>query len=263
MLRVFSVIIVSYPPMTPARPTGFFASQTTRSSVVSLRSTPSRVFSVSPLRALRTMILTAFEQVGIEDVRGLADLPENVVGGVDGVRDGPLVEELQPMRDFLRGGLDACVVNYLRREAGTERWLFDGNREWRSAASVEERPFRAASVGTTRCGFSRCGIRRKRLQRHVVNRRRFARDAVMIHRVGTVGPDLHLEDSVGAGSADAFDRRCRHWSETSARRRSSTVRSTKSRIQLCRKFHENSAFELSLALSFIAQGLVLKTAANS
>src|SRR5579871_6985679 len=53
---VFSVIMVSYPPMTPASPTGFLASHTTRSSEVSLRSTPSRVLSVSPERALRTMI---------------------------------------------------------------------------------------------------------------------------------------------------------------------------------------------------------------
>ena len=45
--------------------------------------------------------LSAFEQVGVEDVRWLADLPENVVGGVDGVGDWALVEQLQAMRDFL------------------------------------------------------------------------------------------------------------------------------------------------------------------
>ena len=56
MFRVFSVIMVSYPPITPASPTGFFASQTTRSSDVNLRTTPSRVFRVSPSRALRTTI---------------------------------------------------------------------------------------------------------------------------------------------------------------------------------------------------------------
>ena len=57
MLRVFSVIMVSNPPITPASPTGFLASQTTRSSTLSLRSTPSRVRSVSPGRAKRTMIM--------------------------------------------------------------------------------------------------------------------------------------------------------------------------------------------------------------
>ena len=55
-LRVFCVIMVSNPPITPARATGLRASATTRSSGVSLRSTPSSVFSVSPSCARRTII---------------------------------------------------------------------------------------------------------------------------------------------------------------------------------------------------------------
>src|SRR5689334_12863093 len=46
--------------------------------------------------------LSALEQVGVEDVGGLADLPENVVGRIDGVRDRALIEKLQTVRDFLR-----------------------------------------------------------------------------------------------------------------------------------------------------------------
>ena len=39
----------------------------------------------------------AFEQIEIEHVRGLAALPQNVVGGIDGVADGPLIEQLQTL----------------------------------------------------------------------------------------------------------------------------------------------------------------------
>ena len=43
------------------------------------------------------------------------------------------------------------------------------------------------------------------LQRQIVERGSLARHAIMIHRIGTVGGDLHLEDSVVAFARDAFD----------------------------------------------------------
>ncbi len=44
-----------------------------------------------------------------------------------------------------------------------------------------------------------------RLQRQIVEGRRLARYAVVIHGVGTVGRDLHLEDGVVALAGNAFD----------------------------------------------------------
>ncbi len=56
MFLVSGVIMVSQPPMTPARPRAFFWSAMTRSSGSRVRSVPSRSFSFSPLRARRTMM---------------------------------------------------------------------------------------------------------------------------------------------------------------------------------------------------------------
>ncbi len=39
-----------------------------------------------------------------------------------------------------------------------------------------------------------------------VERSRLARDPVMIHRVGPVGPNLHLENRIRAFTRDSFDR---------------------------------------------------------
>ena len=86
-------------------------------------------FQRLPCASLPDNDLIAFEQVGIEDVGGLSDLPENVVGGIDGVRDRALIEKLQAMGDVLGGWLDLCVANDARREARAELRLFDGDRE--------------------------------------------------------------------------------------------------------------------------------------
>ena len=84
---VASVIMVSKPPMTPAMATAFFASAMTRSSGVSLRSMPSRVFTHFAVAGAAHDDLAAFELVEIEGVRGMADLVEHVIRGVGHVVD--------------------------------------------------------------------------------------------------------------------------------------------------------------------------------
>ena len=42
-------------------------------------------------------------------------------------------------------------------------------------------------------------------QRQVVDHRRFARHAVVVHGIGTIGANLHLEDGVLALAGDALD----------------------------------------------------------
>src|SRR5579883_3047549 len=160
--------------MTPARATGFLASATTRSSVESLRTTPSRVFRISPGRAKRTM-MPAFEQIEIEDVGGLAAFPENVVGGVDGVVDGALVDEVQALRELRGRGLDGDVAQDARGEAWAVAAVFDGDGD-------------AGDVGV------RGELRRNRFQRDIVESRSFAGDAVVVHGVGAIGADLSFKD---------------------------------------------------------------------
>ena len=71
---VFSVIIESKPPMTPASATGFSASAMTRSSVVSVWS--------DAIKRLENLAITgaahddraAFQQIEIEGVRGMPEL---------------------------------------------------------------------------------------------------------------------------------------------------------------------------------------------
>src|ERR1700677_2325047 len=46
----------------------------------------------------------------------------------------------------------------------------------------------------------------ERFQRQVVDLRRLPRHAIMIHRVRTIGPNLHLEDCIRACTIDSFDR---------------------------------------------------------
>ena len=48
-------------------------------------------------------------------------------------------------------------------------------------------------------------MRFNRLQRQVVNRRTFPRDAIVIHRVRTVSGDVHFEDGVITLAADRLD----------------------------------------------------------
>ena len=46
--------------------------------------------------------LAAFEQIEIEDMRGMSHLPQRVVGGVGGIVDGPLIDQHQPLCDCIR-----------------------------------------------------------------------------------------------------------------------------------------------------------------
>ena len=116
----------------------------------------------------------------------LAALPENVIGGVDGVADGALIEERETVCDFCRRGLDGCAANFLCGEARAKFGLLDFD-------------------GDVRLSFRHGQLRFDRPKRQIVERRDLARHAVVIHGVRTVGGDLHLEDGVVAFAGDAFD----------------------------------------------------------
>ena len=68
----------------------------------------------------------AFELVEVEGVGGLADGEGDVVGGVDRVRDGLLVEQAKAFGDEAGGGLDLDVAQNAGGEAAAEFGGFDG-----------------------------------------------------------------------------------------------------------------------------------------
>jgi hypothetical protein len=120
IFRVLSVIMVSNPPITPAKSDGLFRvghHQIFRSQ---------RAFhAIQRLQLLAILRLSndelaAFEQIHVEDMRRLAHLPQNVIGGIDGIADRPLVEQLQAPRNLFRRGFDLRSANNPRREARTK-----------------------------------------------------------------------------------------------------------------------------------------------
>ena len=70
---VFSVIIESKPPMTPASATGFSASAMTRSSVVSLAIDAVERLQHFAVAGAAHDDLAAFQQIEIEGMRGMSE----------------------------------------------------------------------------------------------------------------------------------------------------------------------------------------------
>jgi len=62
-------------------------------------------------------------QIEIEHVRGLATLPQNVVGKRPRVTDGPLIDQLQTTSNVRGRRLDCDRANFARREAWTQAGL--------------------------------------------------------------------------------------------------------------------------------------------
>ena len=69
----------------------------------------------------------AFELVEIEDVGRLSDGERAVVGGVDGVGYGLLLEQAEALGDDASRGLDGDVAEDAGGEASAEFGFFDGD----------------------------------------------------------------------------------------------------------------------------------------
>src|SRR5438876_6883330 len=89
------------------------------------------------------------------------------------------------MSNFLRRGFDPDAAQHSRREPGTKIGFCN---------------FDSKITFTAR----RRQLRLQRLEGQVVDCRCLAGDAVVIHRVGPVGADLHLENGVLARAAHRF-----------------------------------------------------------
>ena len=126
--------------MTPARPTGLTA--VGDDQIVGSK------FAVDAIERLQRFAGTrfanyqapAFEQVEIENVRWLAALPENVVGGVDRIADGTLIDKRKAIGDVRRRRLDLRAANFARREARTEFGLLNIDRDF--GLALRSRQFR-------------------------------------------------------------------------------------------------------------------------
>ena len=128
-----------------------------------------------------------FKQIEIEHVRRLAALPQNVIGGVHCIADGPLVEQLQAAGNVRGRGLDGGAANFTRREPWTQFGLLNVDGDLGPA-------------------LRRRQLRLDQPQRQIVERRGLASHAIMIHGVGAVGRDVHLEDGRLALARDPLDR---------------------------------------------------------
>ena len=191
---VDGVIMVSQPPMTPARPRGF--------GVVG----DDEVFGIEDaLDAVEGLELfafagaadddAAFDLVEVEGVGGLAHGEPGEVGGVDGVGDFLLLEQGEVGGDFGAGEpvarfADGDAAQNAGGEAAAGVFGFDAarRRAWRPACASG----RANSSGW---------------QREAVDGRGLARDAVVVHGIDAVGGDVHLVERAVACAeiVDAFD----------------------------------------------------------
>src|SRR5262249_39922424 len=72
--------------------------------------------------------LPALEQVHVEDVSWFADLPQNVIRGVDGVADRALIEKREPLRGFFRRAFDFYIADRASAEARAEIAFGDHDR---------------------------------------------------------------------------------------------------------------------------------------
>ena len=143
------VIMVSQPPMTPARPRAFSWSAMTRSSGSRMRSMPSRVFELFAFAGAADDD-AAFDLVEVEGVGGLAHREPCEVGGVDGVGDLFLLEEAEVGGDFGAGdtsramSADGDVAKDAGGEAAAGVLGFDRDGEWHCGG------LRPGSVGVER-----------------------------------------------------------------------------------------------------------------
>ena len=80
-------------------------------------------------------------------MRGLADFPQHIIRGIDGIIDRALIEQSQPMHNFLGRFLDRDSADHARREPGAQLGLFDVNGEGHCRSRNAVLP-----LG---CGFSR------------------------------------------------------------------------------------------------------------
>src|SRR5208282_1559714 len=101
-----------------------------------------------------------------------------------------LIEQLQTACNMWRRRLDSSAANFARSEARTQVRLLNVDGDLGPA-------------------LRRRQLRLDRPQRQIVECRSLARHAIVIHRVGTVGRDIHLEDGVVAFSGNTFDRNAR------------------------------------------------------
>ena len=174
------VIIVSQPPMTPARPRGFgvigddevFWIERSFYSVEGLE-----FFSF----AGATHHDAAFDFVEVEGVGRLAHGEPCEVCGVDGVGDFLLLEEFEVGVDLGAGKPVARVG--------------DGDAAENAGGEAAAGIFGVDADGEDLLGRCMCGKGHlEGLQFDAVNGGGFARDAVVVHGIDAVGGDVHLEE---------------------------------------------------------------------
>ena len=104
---------------------------------------------------------------------GMAHAQQDIVAGVDSVRDLLLPQRGKALDDDARGRRNPYIAQYPRRKSATEVFRLDAYRK--------SRP--------------RLGHRQRYIEwrkRQAIDRRRLPRHAVVVHRIDAVGGDVHF-----------------------------------------------------------------------
>ena len=191
---VSGVIIVSQPPMTPARPRGLRGRRQRDLQDQGCVRRHRVSCSLSPLRARRTMMPPSILSRSNACV-GWPMASHDEVGSVDGVGDLFLFKQAEVCRHFGSGEPVARSPMVMSRRT-----------------RAVKRPHASSASIFTENGFGPCAVLSgkrhiKRPECYAVNGRRFAGNAVVVHGIDAVGGDVHLEERAVALAEieDAFD----------------------------------------------------------
>ena len=158
-------------------------------------------------------------------MRGLANLPQNIVGGIGRIVDGPLIQKSESLHNFARRPFNRDVAQHARGEARTVAAFFNRDGDARQSAMCRQ-------------------FGRNRLERYVIERGRLARHAVMIHGIRTIGADLSLKNRGLASALDALDGNPNR-TQIVGKGRVIDLDLNEIADPVCRKLHENQLLALS------------------
>ena len=193
-LRVAELISLSAPPITPPMATACAASAITHISGESARSMPSSVRIFSPARARRTTMRRSARRSRSKACMRLAQFEHDVIGGVHDVVDGGLPERFEAPPQPVGRGLHFHAAQDARRVAAAQFGAFDLH------ARGALRRARPLSTQLRR----RCGA-----QTAALERRHFARHAVVAQAIGAIDGELGVEQRPGRRLRPGLRRRCR------------------------------------------------------
>ncbi len=175
--------------MIPARATARSASAITRTCGPSSRRSPSSVTSNSPPLGSTHDDGAAAELVEVEGMDRLAGLPEDEVGDVHDVVDRALADRLESFHQPVRARTHLDSLDQPRHIARAAHWVLESHCNLVFGALGEL-----------------LGMGVRDVERLVEHHRHLPGQPQVIHAIGTVGGDIHIEQIVAVSLLDRFHR---------------------------------------------------------